>query len=238
MRKTNSATLQVRRAQSRCMTSNPHTAVLDRPVLAGISEIQPGCAPTGTRSRLRIKPIPFEGRVLGQAFWDEMTEVIHFHVVPHRPYESYVQGDRFRIDTDASGQPVFLELQCSRTRHSISAGLEPPEASAGCIRFLDLRIRFHEADILSTPCHSVTYIDLNRAPVIRHLAYVSGLIFSLGADDRLCGIWICGALPDPGGRHQAFWRAGAWQTAHRQWLDSPDRVENPMIRPVSVAKVC
>jgi hypothetical protein len=228
----------VRRAPSSYMTPNPHPVALDRPVFSGTSRVRQGCEPTGTRSRLRIKPITLEGRALGQAFWDEITEVIHFHVVPHRPYESYIRGDHFRIDTDAEGQPVFVELQWSRAHHSISNGLELPEASAGCIRFLDLRIRFHEVGILSTSCHSITYVEFDRAPVLRNLTSASGLIFSLGADDRLCGIWIYGALPDPGGRHQAHWRAGAWRAAHRQWLDSPDRIESPMIRPVSVAKVC
>lgn len=193
----------------------------------------------GTRSRLRIRTCPLEGAICARAFWDETREVVDYHVVPHRPYHSYIQGDCFRIDTDALGQPVYLEVQCNRGSHGITDGLLPPVAPpAGGIRFLDLRIRFHELAVLSTRCHSATYIEFERIPVAKQLSFGSGVIFCVSADDCLSGLWLVNALPDPGGRLQSRWRSRAWQLVRRQRLEVADRCRGESVSPISSPKVC
>ena len=194
---------------------------------------------SGTRSRLRVKTCSIEGILYGQAFWDTNQELVDYHIVPHSPYHSYIEGDSFRIDTDATGRPVYLESQWNRRNHLIANDLQLPVISAtGSVRFLDLRVRFHELSVMSTHCHSVTYIEFERVPVAEHLSLGSGMILGVSADGCLCGLWLVNALPDPGGCLRARWRSKTWRAVRRQWLESADRGKGESISPISSTKVC
>jgi hypothetical protein len=192
----------------------------------------------GTRSRLRVQSCPLDQTVFGQAFWDTDEEVIAYHMIPHRPYDSYVHGDTFRIDTDTAGQPVFFELQWHNRNHLIVNGLQPPSAEIGGVRLLDLRIRYHELSVMSTNCHSTTYVEFDRTPVVRHLLLGSGMILCLSQDSCLCGLWIVKTIPDPGGRLQSQWRSRTWRTVRRQRLESAAWSRGGLISPISSPKVC
>ncbi len=199
-------------------SANPNSpaVITPYPTAPSVLTADSGYDATGTRARLRTKIVEVEPQTRGQAFWDSQLEVINYHVVPHNAYDSYIQGERVRIDTDSDGRPVFLELEWDRSKHLIVNDLTPPTGVIGSVRFLDLRIRFHEREVISTPCHSITYIDLGRGPSVHNLILGSGLILGLSGDGGLSDLWIVGAIPDTGGRLQSRWRLDAWDRIRKQ----------------------
>lgn len=208
-----------------------------RPTASDLLPGDSGYAALGTRSRLRTKTCPLPVGTRGQAFWDDQMEVINYHVVPHGAYDSYIQGDRFRIDTDSEGRPIFVELEWDKTKHLIVSNLTPPRITAGAVRLLDLRIRYHERLVSATPCHSVTYIDFGGGPAMQNLILGAGLILSLGDESVLGGLWIIGAIRDRGGRLQSRWRSEAWARVRKEETARPVCASGDRISSVITPKV-
>ena len=219
-------------------TSHSNSTGLPKSVATVSSSLEDGLEAAGTRSRLRVKACAPDDPVFGQAFWDVSQESIVYHLVPHKPYDSYIQGESFRIDTDSTGRPVYFEMGWGASNHLIVNGLRPPIATPSGVRFLDLRIRFHELSVTSTCCHSETYIEFNDIRPLLHLAIGPGMIIGLGPDERVCSLWIVKAIADPSGSLQARWRSKAWQAVRRRSLAGAERAEAGPISPDSSPKVC
>jgi hypothetical protein len=142
------------------------------------------------------------------------------------------------MDTDSEGRPVFFEMAWGASNHLIVNGLQPPIATQGGVRFLDLRIRFHELSVMLTCCHSVAYIAFDNIQPSLHLAIGSGLIVGLGPNERMCSLWIVKAIADPSGSLQARWRSQAWQAVRRRPLTGASQTKAGPISPNSSPKVC
>lgn len=173
-----------------------------------------GLLPVGTRSRLRVAVKPVTAQVhAAQAFWDLHAGTIEHHTIPHDPYHSFIRGDGFRIETDAQGHPVFVELivpRCLRGSMAQIPKTVPDDRAA--IRFLDLRVRFHEQAITLDVDKAMAFIDLGLTRQARWVSSDGGSIWAVDSDSSLVGIIISGIRLDPTGGLKMAWRREAWQS--------------------------
>lgn len=218
-------------------TSHSNSTGLLKSVATVSSAPEDGLEASGTRSRLRVRACTSDRASFGQAFWDASQESVVYHLVPHHPYDSFIQGDSFRIDTDSTGRPVYFEMGWGADNHLIVNGLRPPIATQGGVRFLDLRIRIHELSVMSTCCHSETYIEFNDLRPAQHLAIGPGMIVGLSPCECVCSLWIVKAIADPSGNLQSRWRSKAWQAVRRRSLTGAARAHAGPISPDSSSKV-
>ncbi len=79
----------------------------------------------GTRSRLRMAFGHGATGRLGQAFWDIHQGTVEYHIIPHQPYHSYIEGDGFRIETDNEGRPLLFELTDSANALGVNGLVRP-----------------------------------------------------------------------------------------------------------------
>lgn len=175
-----------------------------------------GYSAFGSRSFLRVK-IESDGvQPRGQAFWDPQQELLEYHVIPHGPYDSFLQGEALRIDTDEAGHPVFVELSWNRALHQRVRELRTPKASRpGLIRFLDLRVRFSELKVMSTVNQSTTCIIFKEALQLEYWAVGRCSLWGIDGLGHLSELWVIDAKSDPSGLRRARWRSESWKRVRR-----------------------
>ena len=172
----------------------------------------------GSRAYVRVHCGSLSGLGFGQAFRDTFDETIEHHHVPHHPYDSFVQGDRCRIETDASGNPIFVEVRFPvkppMTQRLVAP--DPETVSVGSLKLLDRPIRIHEVSILVDRYNALTFIKLSDSSTSRFVCTSQGIIWAIDTGSRLCGIWIQGVRDDPSGSIRARWRQRSWLQARRR----------------------
>ncbi len=140
------------------------------------------------------------------AFYDQETNILSVNILPFAPYDSYVESDEVRIDTDQHGQPVFIELSRPRDAWQIVPGLAIPRATdEGTLHLRETLRTFPSAEILT---------DYDRkALCIKLLARTEELVVRLAdnllaeiAEGFLVAIWLTGVQVDFAGRKQSRWR--------------------------------
>lgn len=184
------------------------------------TDIKPRVDATSTISRavLRTRVEPSVSRVYGIVYNDLHDDAVAYHLVPHAPYHSFIEGENFRIDTDAGGYPVYLRIPSVGEGILTAADLTPPSmVECGRLRFLDLRVRYQPVTIrISTSKLLVNIVFLDSDPV-RHVSVGPHSIWSIDELGRLCQVWLTGIRSDPTGRRFLRWRRDAWR---RVRLDS------------------
>jgi hypothetical protein len=180
--------------------------------------IDPHELAVGTRSAIRVVCRPFNGPRYGQAFCDIFDESVEYHHVPHRPYHSFIRGDRFRIETDSAGCPIFVEVRSpfgakDRTPPSLSA---PGRVRPGSLEILDLRILFHETSVHIDKVNALIYIQLTRMPPTEFISTGPGISWGVSSSNHLCGLWISRWRTDPSGLARVRWRRRSWDAVYRR----------------------
>jgi len=201
-------------AVSRSSPAPPGGGLMQKDSLLIKPDPEVGLLSIGTRSRLRVVTEPVKARVhAAQAFWDLHAGTIEHHIVPHDPYHSFIRGDGFRIETDAHGHPVFVELIVPKClRGSVSDLTRTPRVDCPAIRFLDLRVRFHEQRTILDVDKAMVFIDLGRTRQARWLSSDGSSSWAVDPDECLAGIIISGIRLDTTGGLKMAWRRGAWQS--------------------------
>jgi len=168
------------------------------------------------RSRLRVKLFSMSGLCRGRGFWDPHEGVVEYHVVPHAPYHSYVEAVGLRIDLDAAGCPVFIELARGWAKTRVDPVLVQPGGLAiNGHRFLDFPVRFDPVTIRASLDNSLFYIGLSDLPPTTRWVFSEGAIWEADLHARLTGLWLFDVESDPSGCRRSIWRAEAWRTARR-----------------------
>jgi len=159
---------------------------------------------------------PYKGKVFGRAFFDIFDEAVEYHQVPHLPYHSFIRGDRFRIETDAQGRPILIEVRCTPNRRGQLEDtlIVPAHVTRGSLRLLDLRILCHEDTVRIDARNSLVYIKLNGSAATDFISTAPGIIWGVNRHSQLCGLWISGWQNDPSGLVRARWRRRSWAKLH------------------------
>lgn len=182
-----------------------------------IASGQPYRAACGTRSRLRVAlertVIP---RTMSRTFWDTHAATLEHHIVPHRPYHSYIEGDHFQIETDADGRPILIELDVRHCLIHDSLSRRPDlPVEESVPRFLDVRINFRENGIWWYKRSELIYIALTDVSPTRLVRFSPGSTWGFDSTGNLCGIWLIGIMYDPSGSMRMMWRREAWLAARK-----------------------
>jgi hypothetical protein len=168
------------------------------------------------RSRLRVTLFPENGLCHGRGFSDPHEGVVEYHVVPHAPYHSYVEAEGLRIDLDAAGFPIFVELARGWAKSRVDPMLVPPRSLAlNGHRFLDFPVRFDPVAIRVSRDNSLFYIGLSDCPSATRWVFSEGAIWEADLHARLTGLWLLDVESDPSGCRRSTWRAEAWRVARR-----------------------
>lgn len=169
-----------------------------------------------SRSRLRVRPLWYNGLRCGQAFLDPHDGVLEYHVIPHDRYASYIDAGGLRIDVDGSGCPVMLEvdLKSSHVLPGRDMG-EPYVDRLQRHRFLDFPIQHKPARVRMDRPNGLYHISLSRRTPVERWMFAPGAAWEVDSDSCLVGIWLADVVEDPSGCRRAAWRAGVWR-AYRQ----------------------
>lgn len=169
-----------------------------------------------SRTRLRVRPLWYNGLRCGQVFHDPHDHVLEYHVVPHDRYSSYVDCESLRIDVDAAGCPVLLEVDLTAPGFKIVDTLVPPFAQ--CLqrhRFLDFPIRHRSPRVSFNPFNNLYHIALSRRIPFECWTFAPGAAWEVDEHSCLVGIWLADSIQDPSGCRRAGWRAGVWRAYRR-----------------------
>lgn len=169
-----------------------------------------------TRNRLRLKPMWYNGLRCGESFLDPHDGVLEYHVVPHDRYSSFIDVGPLRIDVDASGCPVLLELDLQSVRKTRYGPLEPPTIDqVQRHRFLDFPIQHRSPRVFIDSYNDLYHIVLSRRAPVQRWAFAPGTAWEVDVHQCLVGLWFAQPVVDPSGCRRAAWRAGVWR-AYRQ----------------------
>lgn len=165
-----------------------------------------------TRQRLRVRPLWHNGLRCGQVFSDPHARVLEYHVVPHDRYQSYIDANSLRIDVDAAGCPVFLELDLDSSSLSFDDGITPPRVHRlQRHRFLDFPVQHRSPKIMVNPLNGLCHIVLSRRSPVECWTFAPGAAWEVDEDSCLVGIWLANPVSDPSACRRAAWRAGIWR---------------------------
>jgi len=140
------------------------------------------------------------------AFYDLENDTLSVNILPFEPYDSFLESDDIRIDTDEQGRPVFIEATCSRNEWRIEPDFSVPTAEMdGTLRFRETRRRFSPGEL---------YTDQRRENVcLRFLARPGHQVIRLApnllaevAEGFLVALWVLGVELDFAERKQTKWR--------------------------------
>lgn len=169
-----------------------------------------------SRSRLRVRPLWYNGLRCGQAFLDPHDGVLEYHVVPHDRYASYIEAGGMRIDVDGSGCPVMLEVDLKSTNVLFNSDINEPRVDLlQRHRFLDFPIQHRPARIRLDRRNGLYHITLSRRTPVERWMFAPGAAWEIDGDSCLVGIWLADVVEDPSGCRRAAWRAEVWR-AYRQ----------------------
>lgn len=189
---------------------------MDNPWLSNTLAASPSApvrrAALGDRNLAVGGPIPVSVRprdeiALAAAFYDQETDILSVNVLPFEPYDSFVESDEVRIDTDRNGRPVFVEIFRPWDKWKIDPELSLPKADfKGAVNFGDTLRRFPSGEIFAdrdrkTVC--VKFLARRGDQVIR----LADNILAETADGFLVALWLTGIQLDFAGRKQSQWRA-------------------------------
>jgi hypothetical protein len=184
-----------------------------RTLLEGISG-NPGILTT--RSRLRVRPLWYNGLRCGQVFFDPHDSALEYHVIPHDPYFSYIETRGLRIDVDSSGAPVFVEVNLPFLRPKVLGSLQIPAFTELCRhRFLDFPIQIAPPRVAVNCDKSLYHIRFSRLAPCERWSFAPGGIWELDSESCVVGLWLYDIISDPSRAKRMAWRAGTWQ-AYRQ----------------------
>lgn len=169
-----------------------------------------------TRSRLRVRPLWYNGLRCGQAFLDPHDGVIEYHVVPHDRFASYIDAGGLRVDVDAAGCPVLIELDLKDSNVLSDNTIDEPTVDRlRRHRFLDFPIQHRRARVSMDRRNGLYHIVLSRRNPVERWMFAPGAAWEVDSDSCLVGIWLADVIEDPSGCRRAAWRAGVWR-AYRQ----------------------
>jgi hypothetical protein len=169
-----------------------------------------------TRQRLRVSPMWYNGLRCGQVFSDPHERTLEYHVVPHDRYCSYIDSCDMRIDLDAAGCPVLLELGLQPQTVRYNDSLVPPQVDyVQRHRFLDFPIQHRSPHIEVNPLNSLCHIVLSRRMPAECWAFAPGAAWEVDEGSCLVGVWLANPVADPSGCRRAAWRLGVWQAYRR-----------------------
>ncbi|GAB4320444.1 MAG: hypothetical protein Kow0074_10750 [Candidatus Zixiibacteriota bacterium] len=171
----------------------------------------------GTRAHLRVQIEPLTHRCYGKVFNDLHSETIGYHVIPHRPYHSYIESAHFRLETDQIGYPVYVSVGGWR-EIALEAPLAPPNGfELGMPRFLDVRIHCPAPRVEYDADNSLIHIVFNDSPECRHWALEPHAIWSIDNHGILAALWLRDIMLDPTGKRFLKWRRRAWSCVRRDY---------------------
>lgn len=169
-----------------------------------------------TRTRLRLKPLWYNGLRCGESFLDPHEGTLEYHVVPHDRYASFIDFGGMRIDVDESGCPVMIELDLSSTKVSYENRTCPPVVDrVQRHRFLDFPVQHRSPRLHIDPSNDLYHMVLSRRTPVECWAFAPGAAWEVDSNQCLVGIWLHQPIADPSGCRRAAWRAGVWR-AYRQ----------------------
>jgi hypothetical protein len=191
-----------------------------------------------SRSRLRIRPLWHNGLRCGQAFFDPNDHTLEYHVVPHDRYASFIDAGPLRIDLDASGCPVMVELDM-QTAKVRSAELAFPQVNElQRHRFLDFPIQTATPRVEFDNNNLLYHIRLSLRHPVDVWTFAPGSAWEVDGDSCLVGIWIGEVIYDPGLCRRSAWRAGVWRAYRRGRLAEINsltaRLENGWLSPAKI----
>ena len=164
-----------------------------------------------TRTRLRTKPLWYNGLRCGESFSDPHEGVLEYHIIPHDRYASFIDLDAMRIDVDESGCPVMLEIDLFSAKVLYDNDMTIPIVDKlQRHRFLDFPVQHHAPRIHIDHRKKLYRIVLSRRIPVERWAFAPGAAWEVDADQCLVGIWLADPVYDPSGCRRAAWRAGVW----------------------------
>ncbi len=178
--------------------------------------ISMGSVALTTRTRLRVRPLWYNGLRCGQVFFDPHEATLEYHVVPHDPYFSFIESRGLRIDVDSTGSPVFVELDLQLLHPKTLDILEIPHYSELCRqRFLDFPVQIAPPRVTTDRDKSLYHIRFSRLVPAERWSFAPGGIWELDQDSCVVGLWLYDIVGDPSQSRRMAWRAGTWR-AYRQ----------------------
>lgn len=171
----------------------------------------------GTRAHLRIHVERPTHRHYGKVFNDLHSETIGYHVIPHRPYHSYIEAAHFRLETDEAGYPVFVSVGNWRAVAQETPLTAPSNFDLANVRFLDTRIHCVAPSIEWDSDNSLMRIVFKDASDCRHVALEPHAIWSIDTDGNLAALWLREITLDPTGKRFLKWRRRAWSRVRRDY---------------------
>lgn len=169
-----------------------------------------------TRSRLRVRPMWYNGLRCGQGFYDPNEGVIEYHIVPHDAYSSFIEAGPVRIDVDSTGSPVMVEVDISSygIKNLDPAGAPLPQILSRH-RFLDFPIRSRAARLAISCDNSLCHIRFSRLTPTSLWSFSPGCMWEVDSESCVVGLWLTDLISDPSGCRRAGWRAAVWQACRR-----------------------
>lgn len=178
--------------------------------------VRTGSVGLTTRARLRVKPLWYNGLRCGQSFLDPHEGLLEYHVVPHDRYASYIDAGGLRVDVDAAGCPVLIELDLKASKVlSVNTIDDPAVDRLQRHRFLDFPVQHRAARVRIDRRKGLYHIVLSRRDPVERWIFAPGAAWEIDSDSCLVGIWLADVIEDPSGCRRAAWRAGVWR-AYRQ----------------------
>ncbi len=168
-----------------------------------------------TRNRLRLKPLWYNGLRCGESFFDPLEGVLEYHVVPHDRYASFIDFGPLRIDVDASGCPVLLEIDLRSVKFAYEELNVPPIDIVQRHRFLDFPVQHRSPRVTFDPCNDLYHMRLSRRTPVARWAFAPGAAWEVDADQCLVGVWLAEPIVDSSGCRRAAWRSGVWSAYRR-----------------------
>ena len=144
---------------------------------------------------------------LAASFYDQETNILSVNILPFEPYDSYVESEDVRIDTDRNGRPVFIEVSRPQDEWHMESELALPViGEAGILNLRETVRTFPTAEILCD--------QARKTVCLKFLARKGELVIRLAdnmlaeiADGFLVAIWLADVQTDYAGRRQSQWRA-------------------------------
>ncbi len=186
----------------------PPGAVDERPLANHHPDVEPG-------GPIPVEVIPARTLPRAAAFYDQETDTLAVNILPFSPYDSFVESEDIRIDTDRFGSPIYIEVARTRKEWEIDPALQVPSSQDDMV--LSIRQttrRFPGGTLIADPTKSFAFIRLLARRGVGVYRIADHLLAEL-ADGFLVGFWIDRIELDFGGRKQARWRA-ATATALRR----------------------
>ncbi len=158
-----------------------------------------GPIPVAVRSR--------EDTSLVATFYDQETDKLFVNILPFEPYDSYVESDDVRIDTDQDGRPVFIEVSRPWNQWRIDPDFSLPTADFdGAVNLRETLRRFPSGEIIADRCRETVYLKFLARQGDRVIRLAENMLAET-AEGFLVGFWLAGVQPDFAGRKQNLWRA-------------------------------